>query len=101
MGQTSVLEPGRAYLVADAPELLPDCAAWTQEVKEYAGDEASASRILADFWSEMLLYVAPSENIRGHVQAMARGGEFVTLVWALLFHAGITTRPDAPGVAIV
>ncbi|TVU21026.1 hypothetical protein EJB05_30637, partial [Eragrostis curvula] len=143
-----------AYLVAAAPELLPDSAVWTKKryeevskdvraalgkngggsestagryerlvaalsadtrdkalrrgaeigrslVKEYAEDEASACRILADFWSEMLLYIAPSENVKGHVEAMARGGEFVTLVWALLLHAGITTRPEAPGAAMV
>jgi hypothetical protein len=59
-------------------------------------DEASAWLFLADFWSEMMLYVAPSENIKGHVEAMARGGEFVTLLWALLLHAGITARPEAP-----
>nr|XP_025883085.1 uncharacterized protein LOC112939698 [Oryza sativa Japonica Group] len=59
-------------------------------------DEASAWLFLADFWSEMMLYVAPSENVKGHVEAMARGGEFVTLLWALLLHAGITARPEAP-----
>ncbi|CAL4963803.1 unnamed protein product [Urochloa decumbens] len=139
-----------AYLVAAAPELLPDSAEWSKKryeevsedsraallgadggnesaevryeqmtkalsgasrdavlqrgaelgrhlVEQYGGeDEASACRILADFWSEMALYVAPSENVKGHVQAMARGGEFITLVWALLLHAGVTTRPDAP-----
>ncbi|CAO2202947.1 unnamed protein product [Urochloa humidicola] len=72
-------------------------------VEQYGeDDEASACRILADFWSEMALYVAPSENVKGHVQAMARGGEFITLVWALLLHAGITTRPepDTPAGAI-
>ncbi|KAL6850090.1 hypothetical protein ACP4OV_020717 [Aristida adscensionis] len=146
-----------AYLVAAAPELLPDCAAWTKKryeevsedvraalgtkggggggggspaeryerlvqalgagprdavvrrgaelgrqlVEQYGeDDEASAWRILADLWAEMVLYVAPSENVKGHVEAMARGGEFVTLVWALLLHAGVTTRPDAPGAAI-
>ncbi|XP_062209953.1 uncharacterized protein LOC133911635 [Phragmites australis] len=144
-----------AYLVAVAPELLPDCAAWTEKrykevledvrealgedggagsestaerygrvvqalsadsrdkvlrrgaelgrhlVEEYAEEEASACQILADFWSEMVLYVAPSENVKGHVQAMARGGEFITLVWALLLHAGVTTRPaGTPGGAI-
>ncbi|KAL6621290.1 hypothetical protein ACP70R_033722 [Stipagrostis hirtigluma subsp. patula] len=143
-----------AYLVAAAPELLPDCAAWTKRrykevsenvraalvekdggggestaeryerlaqalsaesrdtvlrrgaelgrhlVGEYAEDEASACRILADFWAEMVLYVAPSENVKGHVEAMGRGGEFITLVWALLLHAGITTRPDMPANAI-
>ncbi|CAO2203426.1 unnamed protein product [Urochloa humidicola] len=140
-----------AYLVAAAPELLPDSAEWSKRrykevsedvraalpadnagesatqaryeqmtkalsaasrdavlrrgaelgrhlVEQYGGeDEASACRILADFWSEMALYVAPSENVKGHVQAMARGGEFITLIWALLLHAGITTRPDRPG----
>lgn len=59
-------------------------------------DEASAWLFLADFWSEMMLYIAPSENVKGHVEAMARGGEFVTLLWALLLHAGITARPEAP-----
>uniref|UniRef100_A0A0D3HSL7 DUF4220 domain-containing protein n=1 Tax=Oryza barthii TaxID=65489 RepID=A0A0D3HSL7_9ORYZ len=59
-------------------------------------DEASAWLFLADFWSEMMLYVAPSENVKGHVEAMARGGEFLTLLWALLLHAGITDRPEAP-----
>ncbi|CAL4963801.1 unnamed protein product [Urochloa decumbens] len=71
-------------------------------VEQYGGeDEASACRILADFWSEMALYVAPSENVKGHVQAMARGGEFITLIWALLLHAGVTTRPDTPGSAAI
>ncbi|XP_025814483.1 uncharacterized protein LOC112891754 [Panicum hallii] len=140
-----------AYLVAAAPELLPDCSEWSKKrykevsedvrgalgadsggggsestegmygrlvtalsavsrdtvlrrgaelgrhlVAQYAGDEVSACRILADFWSEMVIYVAPSENVKGHVQAMARGGEFITLVWALLLHAGVTTRPETP-----
>ncbi|KAF8661712.1 hypothetical protein HU200_056661 [Digitaria exilis] len=144
-----------AYLVAGAPELLPDSVAWTEKrykevsadvraalgkdrddgssesaagryerlvaslsagsrdkvlrrgaelgrhlVEQYGADEASACRILVDFWSEMVLYVAPSENVKGHVEAMARGGEFITLVWALLLHAGVTTRPaEAPGAA--
>jgi hypothetical protein len=69
-------------------------------VEEYAVDEASACRILADFWSEMLLFVAPSEDVNSHVLAMARGGEFITPVWALLLHAGVTTRPNTPGGAI-
>ncbi|KAL6850303.1 hypothetical protein ACP4OV_020930 [Aristida adscensionis] len=79
-----------AYLVAAAPELLPDCTAWTK--KRY--------KKVSDLWAEMVLHVAPSENVKGHVEAMGRGGEFITLVWALLLHAGVTTRPDAPGSAI-
>ncbi|KAF6999179.1 hypothetical protein CFC21_015244 [Triticum aestivum] len=70
-------------------------------VETYAEDEAAAWRFLADFWSEMVLFVAPSKNVKGHVEAMGRGGEFVTLVWALLLHAGVTDRPgtrDGSGV---
>jgi hypothetical protein len=52
-------------------------------VNEYARDEASAWRILLDFWSDMLLYLAPSEKVKGHVDAMARGGEFIMLVTRL------------------
>jgi hypothetical protein len=135
-----------AYLVAAAPELLPDSPAWTNKrykevvaalgkdddgasesttqryqrlvrdlstttrdevlrrgaelgtslVEAYEEDEAAAWRFLADFWSEMVLFVAPSKNFKGHVEAMGRGGEFVTLVWALLLHAGITDRPGTP-----
>jgi hypothetical protein len=143
-----------AYLVAAAPGLLPDSAAWTEKrykevakdvqaalvgedgtagestaqryerllkdlsassrdkvlqrgaehgrrlVEAYVEEEAAAWRFLADFWSEMLLFVAPSKNVKGHVEAMGRGGEFVTLVWALLLHAGVTDRPETPGGSI-
>ncbi|KAI4364914.1 hypothetical protein MLD38_020945 [Melastoma candidum] len=45
--------------------------------------------ILADFWVETMLYVAPSNNITAHVEELANGGEFVTHLWALMYHAGI------------
>ncbi|KAF7006503.1 hypothetical protein CFC21_021540 [Triticum aestivum] len=70
-------------------------------VEAYAENEAAAWRFLADFWSEMVLFVAPSKNVKGHVEAMGRGGELVTLVWALLLHAGVTDRTgtrDGTGV---
>jgi hypothetical protein len=65
-------------------------------VEAYVADEAAAWQFLADFWSEMVLFVAPSKNVKGHVEAMGRGGELVTLVWALLLHAGVTDRDDTP-----
>ncbi|CAN6209262.1 unnamed protein product [Urochloa humidicola] len=55
--------------------------------------EETAWAILAGFWAEMILYVAPSNNLKGHKKAIARGGELITLLWALLFHAGIISRP--------
>ncbi|KAJ1287648.1 hypothetical protein BS78_02G027000 [Paspalum vaginatum] len=61
---------------------------------------------LARFWSEMILYVAPSENLGGHAEAIAGGGELITLLWALLAHAGVVSRvagapppPPAPAAA--
>ncbi|KAL3742111.1 hypothetical protein ACJRO7_017572 [Eucalyptus globulus] len=50
-------------------------------------------RILADFWAEMVLYVAPSDNAKAHAEHLTRGGEFVTHLWALLSHAGIERGP--------
>jgi hypothetical protein len=55
---------------------------------------AAAWRVLAGFWSEMILYVAPSENLDGHAEAIARGGELITLLWALLAHVGVVRRAD-------
>ncbi|KAM0903047.1 hypothetical protein ACQ4PT_018860 [Festuca glaucescens] len=65
-------------------------------VDAYVEHEATAWRFLADFWAEMVLFVAPSKNVKGHVEAMGRGGEFITLVWALLLHAGVTDRDETP-----
>ncbi|KAL3742113.1 hypothetical protein ACJRO7_017574 [Eucalyptus globulus] len=50
-------------------------------------------KILANFWVELVLYVAPSDNTKEHVEQLPRGGEFVTHLWALLSHAGIERCP--------
>uniref|UniRef100_R7W9K1 Uncharacterized protein n=1 Tax=Aegilops tauschii TaxID=37682 RepID=R7W9K1_AEGTA len=51
-------------------------------------------KVLADFWAEMMLYVAPSDNVKGHMEELAEGGEFITHLWALLTHAGILGRQE-------
>ncbi|XP_034583360.1 uncharacterized protein [Setaria viridis] len=64
------------------------------------GEDDTAWKLLAEFWSEMIVYVAPSDNLKGHSEAIARGGELITLLWVLLFHAGIVSRPgEDDGVA--
>jgi hypothetical protein len=55
--------------------------------------------VLARFWSEMFLCVAPSDNLKAHREAIARGGELLTLIWALLTNAGIITRPGIRNAA--
>jgi hypothetical protein len=51
---------------------------------------------MAEFWVETILYVAPSDNAAAHMERLARGGEFLTHIWALLTHAGILTRNLEP-----
>ncbi|KAI5010036.1 hypothetical protein ZWY2020_012173 [Hordeum vulgare] len=45
-------------------------------------------KVLADFWAELMLYLAPSDNVKEHIEELANGGEFITQLWALLTHAG-------------
>ncbi|XP_074307334.1 uncharacterized protein LOC141642431 [Silene latifolia] len=48
-------------------------------------------KTLADFWTEMLLFLALTDNsdaLDAHVNSLCVGGEFITHVWTLLTHAG-------------
>ncbi|KAK1604245.1 hypothetical protein QYE76_027918 [Lolium multiflorum] len=58
-------------------------------------DMAKRWKVLSEFWAEMMLYIAPCDDgqVRGHLEALARGGEFITHLWALLKHAGVLNRP--------
>jgi hypothetical protein len=47
---------------------------------------------MAEFWVQTILYIAPSDNAKAHMEHLAHGGEFLTHLWALLTHAGILTR---------
>jgi hypothetical protein len=60
-----------------------------QLVELMKGMEEAAWKALAGFWCEMILYVAPSDNLDGHAEAVSRGGELITLLWALLTHVSI------------
>ena len=52
-------------------------------------------KILAEFWADMMLFVTPSDDSTVHAEYLAKGGEFVTHLWALLSHAGILKRDSA------
>ena len=55
-------------------------------------------KILADFWADMMLFVAPSDDTTVHAEHLTKGGEFVTHLWALLFHAGILNQDSIQNV---
>ncbi|XBI57119.1 hypothetical protein VPH35_038588 [Triticum aestivum] len=54
-------------------------------------------RLLAVFWANMMLYIAPSDRAVAHATRMATGGEFITLIWALVTHAHIIGKVQPPG----
>lgn len=45
--------------------------------------------LLADFWVRALLEATPSDNVDEHILHLSQGGEFITDLWAFLYHAGI------------
>ncbi|KAF8711290.1 hypothetical protein HU200_029311 [Digitaria exilis] len=78
-----------------ANQLLDEAEKQRSSEEGAAGDggEDAVWEMLLEFWSEMLLYVAPSDNVKVHIEVLQHGGELITLLWALLLYAGITTRP--------
>ena len=53
-------------------------------------------KMLADVWTELIVYLAPStdeERMKGHEDALMQGGEFITVLWALTTHTGISRQP--------
>ncbi|KAJ4748742.1 hypothetical protein LUZ62_083147 [Rhynchospora pubera] len=48
--------------------------------------------MLSEFWAEMMLFIAPSDNVKGHEKILEKQ-ELITQIWALLTHSGILNRP--------
>uniref|UniRef100_A0ACD5W6R1 Uncharacterized protein n=1 Tax=Avena sativa TaxID=4498 RepID=A0ACD5W6R1_AVESA len=56
-------------------------------------------RVLAVFWANMMLWIASSDRAVAHATRMATGGEFITLIWALLTHAHVVDKIQGPSGA--
>ncbi|XP_003565765.1 uncharacterized protein LOC100828780 isoform X1 [Brachypodium distachyon] len=65
-----------------------------RQLAEEVGNEELVWKVLAEFWAELIVFLAPSENVTAHAKSLRRGGEFITVLWALLGHAGIVSRPE-------
>lgn len=45
--------------------------------------------MIADLWAQIMLHLAQSGNATAHIEHLAKGGEFLTHLWALLSNEGI------------
>lgn len=52
-------------------------------------NEQNRWEILARVWAKLLVHIAPNWNAEEHKYGLESGGEFLTLIWALLWHCGI------------
>nr|XP_020153560.2 uncharacterized protein LOC109738867 [Aegilops tauschii subsp. strangulata] len=52
-------------------------------------DKEMRWQILAGVWADLFVHIAPSWNAVDHKNNLESGGEFITLIWALLCHCGI------------
>nr|CAB3463356.1 unnamed protein product [Digitaria exilis] len=55
--------------------------------------------LLAELWTELMVFMAPSSgelHVKAHKEALAMGGEFITVLWAMCMHTGITRPAVAP-----
>lgn len=54
-------------------------------------------KVLAAFWANLMLYISPSDRAVAHATRMATGGEFITILWALLTHAHVVDPLQSRG----
>ncbi|KAK3434019.1 hypothetical protein EUGRSUZ_D01512 [Eucalyptus grandis] len=64
-----------------------------QQLLKETADLTFIWKVLADFWAEPMVYEAPSDYVKAHVENLAMGGEFVTHFLALVSHANIKREP--------
>ncbi|GLT72756.1 hypothetical protein SLA2020_446610 [Shorea laevis] len=75
--------------------IMKRSAVLAKHLIEEIEDNERRWKILADFWADMMLFVAPSDDVTAHAEHLTTGGEFVTHLWALLSHAGILKRDSS------
>ncbi|XP_066372171.1 uncharacterized protein [Miscanthus floridulus] len=101
------LQWARVRKLVDGPTLTPsdECSKVVRDGvklgKFLMTDEAAANNrwmVLADVWTELIIYLAPSseeERVMGHEGALVQGSEFITVLWALTTHIGVSRPPPA------
>ncbi|VAH96898.1 unnamed protein product [Triticum turgidum subsp. durum] len=99
--EENYLEGGSLYERAGSSSIIEKAAVLGGQLRASVPDEGRRWKVLAEFWAEFILFLAPSDNVDIHTEMLGAGGEFMTQLWALLSHAGILERtaaamPSAP-----
>ncbi|KAJ4780770.1 hypothetical protein LUZ62_065027 [Rhynchospora pubera] len=79
----------------DDGKIIHRGAALGRYLHENIKDDTQRWKMLADFWSEYILFIAPSGSTRAHIQELGNGSEYITHLWALLYHGGIIDTSSA------
>jgi len=67
------------------------------------GERESVWKLLGDLWTEVVTYVTPASSemhVKAHKEALAGGGEFITVLWAIATHTGITRQQDSASTSV-
>lgn len=73
-----------------------------QKAENEAG-RADVWKLLAEVWTEVVVCTAPTASelhLKAHKEALAQGGEFITVLWALTTHTGIGRGPPPPAAGV-
>lgn len=58
-------------------------------IELFSLDATRRWKILSAVWVQLLVLGAPHGNMEAHMRHLSQGGEFITHLWALLYHLGI------------
>lgn len=72
---------------SDYEDVLKQGAILGRKLLDHESEEGRWE-ILAGVWAELLIHIAPTWNAEAHKKCLS-GGEFITQIWALLWHCGI------------
>ncbi|XP_058071033.1 uncharacterized protein LOC131220078 [Magnolia sinica] len=89
---SNIIKKGAKMEIKDSSNIIKMGAEIQNQLLSLFPVERSRWKVLAEFWVELMLFLAPSDNAMAHAENLANGGEFITHLWALLTHAGIIER---------
>ncbi|CAL4894385.1 unnamed protein product [Urochloa decumbens] len=89
----NLLQEGGAYERAGSATVIERAAVLWGQLRAAVPADARRWEVLAEFWAEFLLFLAPSDNVDIHGRTLSDGGEFMTQLWVLMANAGVLERP--------